>query len=515
MKRRRLRALLFALAATCSGAGVFLAGGRATTVPVGTYTNAPELPRLRPDYTEVTIPPNIAPLNFIIGESGRRYHVTVRSRQGRAIEISSRKPEIRIPMKPWKDLLALNRGNPLLLDVYVQGKEGEWRRYQTIANRIADEDIDSHVIYRRMKPLYTFTRSVGVYQRNLENFNESLVLYAGSFGCVNCHTFPNNDPNKMVLGVRSRRYGSATLLYDEGKVSKIGTRFGYTAWHPNRRLAVFPEYRVRLFFHTARAGIRDVVDMDSRMCYYDFDKKKAGDIPPLADKNRLETYPAWSPDGRRLYFSSAPILWTDRHTVPPERYNEVRYDLRRVSYDEATGEWGEVETVLSAGETGLSILLPRVSPDGRFLLFCMCDYGVFAVYQESSDLYLMDLETGKYRKLRKANSDRAESWHCWSSNGRWIVFTSKRTSALFTKLYFSYIDEAGNDSKPFLLPQKDPRYYDSFLNLYNVPELVNGRLRASPRALLNAVRSPDKIEVDAVSGATPEAPAPGPSQRQE
>jgi len=159
-----------------------------------------------------------------------------------------------------------------------------------------------------------------------------------------------------------------------------------------------------------------------------------------------------------------------------------------------TDEWGQPETVLSAEETGMSILCPRISPDGRFLVFCMCEYGCFPVYQPSSDLYMMDLQTGQYHKLI-INSEFSESWHSFSSNSRWLVFSSKRRDGLFTRIYFSYVDKDGSVYKPFILPQKDPAYYDSLLQTYSVPELVKSPVKVSPNALARAVRRSEKIEV--------------------
>jgi Tol biopolymer transport system component len=229
----------------------------------------------------------------------------------------------------------------------------------------------------------------------------------------------------------------------------------------------------------------------------------------MADKNRLETYPTWSPDGRYLYFCSGPILWEDRDTVPPENYDKLKYDLRRITYDVETDQWGEAETVLSAEETGLSILLPRISPDGRFLLFCMCRYGCFPVYQPSSDLYLMDLATGQYHKLA-ANSPYSESWHSWSRNSRWIAFSSKRQGGSLTRTYLAYVDQGGHVHKSFVLPQKDPTYYDSLLETFSVPELITGSVKVSKSALARAARSEPSVAVDIpITGATPKA---GPSE---
>jgi len=119
---------------------------------------------------------------------------------------------------------------------------------------------------------------------------------------------------------------------------------------------------------------------------------------------------------------------------------------------------------------------------------------------------MMDLETGKYRKLAM-NSPFSESWHSWSSNGRWIAFSSKRRGGLFTRLYISYVDTQGRADKPFILPQKDPLFYDSFLETYSVPEFITGPVKISRRALTLAARRSTTIEVanPLITGATPKA----------
>ena len=116
----------------------------------------------------------------------------------------------------------------------------------------------------------------------------------------------------------------------------------------------------------------------------------------------------------------------------------------------------------------------------------MHQYGSFPVYQSSSDLYMMDLRNRRQWRL-EINSDRSDSWHCWSSNSRWIVFASKRRDGLFGRLYFSYVEGDGSVHKPFLLPQQDPAFYDSFLENFNVPELIRSAVLADQRALLEAI----------------------------
>ena len=480
------------------------------------YSSIDTPARIHPDYCATVVPPNIAPLNFLIQEDGSHYYVRIYAKQGRPIEIFRRSPKIVIPEGPWHELLNTNRGEQLYFDVFVRGANGQWNRFSTITNRIAHEPIDSFLVYRKIHPGHSKWRQMGIYQRNLENYDESLVLDNGYYkrGCLNCHTFCNNRTDKMLIGIRSKIYGNTALLVEDGVVNKVGAKFGYTSWHPSGRLAAYSINKTRQFYHSGRNEVRDVVDLDSALAYYLVDSKTVKTSPNISKKDRLETYPTWSPDGRYLYFCSAPMLWSDRNKVPPEHYDEVKYDLLRISYDLNRDQWGELETVLSAQDTGLSILQPRISPDGRWLLFCMCDYGSFPVYHQSSDLYIMDLkaarQTGQYKYRRlQVNSDQSESWHSWSSNSRWIAFSSKRRKGVFTRSYFSYVDQAGKVYKALLLPQKDPAFYDSCLKTYSVPELIVQPVKVTGEKLARVVRSSRKIEVDMpITMATPKAGVP-------
>jgi hypothetical protein len=471
------------------------------------YSEVGREPNLSPDYSGTVIPPNIAPLNFRIRETGQAYFVAVRGDRGQPIRISSKTGQIRIPLPRWHALLDANRGGSIFFDVYTQGDDRRWSRFRPVANKIAPEEIDGTLVFRFMKPIYNWWKDIGIYQRKLANYDVSAILHGRSFGggCLNCHSFVGNDPQTMTIALRSATYGSHTLLAHNGAVDKIGAKWGYTAWHPSGAVAVYSLNKVTQFFHAGGMEVRDVVDLDSALVCYHVDSHCGTSPEELADKDRLETYPAWSPDGKYLYFCSAPVLWKDRNTVPPVNYDKVKYDLRRIPYDVATDQWGKAETVLSADQTGQSILLPRVSPDGRFLLFCMCNYGCFPVYQPGSDLYLMNLATNQYRKLA-INSEYSESWHSWSSNSRWIAFSSKRQDGLFTRTYFSYIDNEGTAHKPFVLPQQDPSYYDSLLETYSVPELVKGPVTVSQARLARAARAKPSVTAEIpITGASPKA----------
>jgi hypothetical protein len=510
-------AKILCLSGALLAVGMLLCGFDRQETPGEACAAVDREPKMRPDWSGVVLPPNIAPLNFVIAEPGDGYFVRIHAAKDKPIELFSRTGEIRISHRSWRRLLDHNRGGTLSLDVFVKSGSsspetgpGQWQRFTRVTSAIAKEDIDRFIVYRRIWPGHSLWRLMGVYQRDLQSYDESVILDNDSCkqGCVNCHTFCNNRADKMLLGIRSPTFGSSAILVQDKDIDRIGTKFGYTCWHPSGTVAAFSINRVRQLFHSAANEVRDVVDFDSLIAYYRVEEKVVRTAPPLARKDWLETYPTWSPDGRYLYFCCAPITWEDRNTVP-ERFDRIRYSLVRVTYDVKSDQWGQLEIVLSADQTGKSILLPRISPDGRWLLFTMCDYGCFPVYRPSSDLYLMDLEaarqSGQYNYQRlDINSDASESWHSWSSNGRWIAFSSKRLSHLFTRTYLAYVDSDGTVHKPFLLPQKDPRFYDSCLWTFSVPELVTERVPVRAEAIGKVVRGVQQISVELpVTMATP------------
>lgn len=518
MKRRqRYLSILVIVAAISILAGTQIAGqnGSIDTSGINESVQVNRLPHIEPDYAGTVIPPNIAPLNFVVTEPGTGYCVRLKGKSGESIEVSSREGRMIFPEKPWRQLLGAHKGTDLTFDIHVKDQQGTWQRFETMTVTVAAEEIDPYLAYRSIGPLYNWYENVGIYQRDLSSFECSAILHGESYGggCVNCHTFHNYKTDRMFIGVRDNVYESATLLIDGKHVSKIGTRFGYTSWHPSGKLAVYSINKVRLFFHDTEPEVRDVVDLDSALNIYDVRTQTVKSHPSIAQKDRLETYPTWSPDGKYLYFCSAPILWEDRDTVPPKNYEKVRYDLCRVSYDLEEDAWGQPETILSAEAVGKSILLPRISPDGRFLVFCLCDYGCFPVYRADSDLYCIDLQEASsngqytYHPLTQANSDHSESWHSFSSNSRWLVFSSKRDNDVFTRPWFCYIDSTGKAHKPFVLPQKDPTFYETHLKTFNTPEFITEPVKISQRQLARAVRSSQQIQAKLpLTGASPKAP---------
>jgi len=512
--RKRLTIVIVCLAAAATVWALYLKPPPAE-VP-SRFAEAGRAPNISPDYADCVIPPNIAPLNFLVQEPGSQYRVRAYGDSGEGFVVAGRTASIAFPLGKWRELLQANRGGEVLFDVYVR-RQGQWRRFETVVNTVAREPIDPYVAYRLIGPVHNYSRRMGIYQRNIENFDGSPILrndhIAEVSPCINCHTFAGNDPRKMVLHLRSRSFGNAMLLAGDDGVSKVATGAqtdrgpaAYTSWHPTGKVAAFSVNNLALH-HKARDEGREVFDYDSDLGIYVVASNSVRHPEAISQSDYLETFPAWSPDGRNLYFVRTAKAWPDamaESRALPRRYTEVRYDLVKISYDVDTGQWGPVETVLAGDDIDGSITEPRVSPDGKFLLFTAAPYGNFPIYMDGSDLHMLELATGRHWRLA-ANSDKADTWHSWSSNSRWIVFASKRRNGrLFARLYLCYIDADGKSHKPVLLPQKDPAFYDSLLKTYNAPELISGRVELGEDQFRAAVvSSPEGQDVSAITGATP------------
>ena len=458
------------------------------TVQAASASSTGTVPVITPDYIGIEIPPNIAPLNFKILDPNGDAQIVIRSTQGKPISLSSRKGIVQIPQQPWHDLLNANVGQPLYLDFDFKATSARPAMKWTATNHIAAEEVDRYLVYRYLKPLYNYYYNVGVYERDLSSFSVRPVLKNESFdrGCLNCHTFLNHSGDRMALNIRSDAHGFPALLTDKEKVLNIARTLGYLSWHPSGKYLAFSMNKLKIFFHTVGES-RDVYDGESNIGVYDIDANALLFPPQINAADQLETWPSWGPEGRCLYFCSTPLQ-------PIEKYASMKYDLKRVEFNETNKTWGKVETLFDGVANDKSAAIPRVSPDGRFLVFTTSQYGNFPIYRRTADLYLMDLSTMEIRKM-ELNSPWTESWHCWSWNSRWMVFSSKRNTGLFARPWFSHIDSSGHASKPFILPQENPAFYDSCIYNYNVPELIRTPVQASASALTEAILHPaEKIK---------------------
>ncbi|MBR6211870.1 MAG: PD40 domain-containing protein, partial [Bacteroidales bacterium] len=297
----------------------------------------------------------------------------------------------------------------------------------------------------------------------------------------------------MQFHVRQKDGG--TVIARNGHISKVNLKAEgvlspgvYPSWHPTEDLIAYSLNSTRQYFYSKGIDKTEVIDSDSDLILYDPAENKATVV--AADTSALETFPSWAPDGKTLYYVSADItaLAPMRQYYYGPHYDELKYNLMRIPFDPATRTFGEKETFFDAAALDKSATFPRVSPDGRYLLFTMAGFGQFHIWHRDADLFLSDLATGEWRRLENVNSEETESYHCWSSDGRWIVFSSRRGDRTYTRLYLAWFDGEGHAHKPFLLPHRNPERHDGLFKSYNIPEFTKEPVTISPKRFLKAVK---------------------------
>ena len=460
------------------------------------YAELNEEVTISPDYRNLIIPCNIAPLNFKVEVSAEKILGGIQGEQGGSFVLKG--PKVLIPEKKWRSLLEANKSGKYSVEVYVQ-QNGEWNRYKPFTNSIAADSIDEYLSYRLIEPSYVLYENLCIRQRHLGSFwekdiyNNNLVSEKEDFQCINCHSYQNYQTDNMQFHARAHHAG--TLIVCDGVPRKVNLKTEhlisggvYPAWHPFEKLIAYSVNNTNQLFHSKDIQKVEVLDRNSDLILYDIEKNQVSIIQN--DSIALETFPAWSPDGKTLYYSSARFesRTGDRENDLATYYQEIKYNIFSVPFDIEQRTFGEPRLLIDAESIGMSALLPRISPDGRYLLFSMAEYGTFHIWHKNSDLYLLDFQNNTIRSLEEVNSKDTESYHSWSSSGRWIVFSTRRDDGSYTRPYIAYFDEQGRAGKPFILPQKDPDFHLDFLKSYNIPEFMKEPVGISPRKFARTLK---------------------------
>ncbi len=456
-----------------------------------------------PDYNNVTVPPNIAPLNFMLRQEGATEVVAdYRGRKGGELVAGGKRDlKVRLDTAAWRRLLAENRGGSIDVTVYARTPRG-WLRYKSHTIDVAPEDIDRYLSYRLIEPGYELYRQLGLYQRDLTTWRQTTIYENNrtfedeNNHCINCHNFQNHSTRHMLFHVRANHGG--TVIVDEGQARKVQIKGDsilsagvYPSWHPSEQLVAFSTNKTGQAFHLMHQEKLEVMDEASDLLLYDVKRNEVSLI--LSDTARLETFPCWSPDGKWLYYCVAddPQDPAFPDSLQAQKvmmhYQDMLYDIRRLPFDAATRQFGESQMVVDCASRHRSASFPRVSPDGRYVLFAEGDYGQFHIWHTGSDLFVKDLQTDSIYPLTEANSPDVDSYHSWSSNGRWIVFSSRRMDGNYTRPFIAYFDREGRARKAFCLPQEDPEQNLLLLKSYNVPELTVDAISVSEEALRQCI----------------------------
>lgn len=452
---------------------------------------------ITPDYAEVTMPCNIAPPTFYAKDSLGLTELQAVF-QAEDIEVAVKQEGedgICIDEADWHSLIQASHE----IKVRIQGKQqGKWVEYTPFTIYISTDSIDSYLAYRLVEPGYEVWKDMGIYQRNLETYDEEAIITnrETNGGCINCHSFPNGNPNYMVHHQRLEQSG--TYIMREGKTERHtpDPSLVYPYWHPSRRFIAFSTNLTKQMFHTTDRNRIEVFDYASDVVVYDIERQEQLSCPLLHSDTSFETFPAFSPDGSTLYFCTA-----DSVDIPKD-YDKTHYSLCSIHFDAATRTFGShIDTLYNARTQGGSASFPRVSPDGSCLVFTHHDYGNFSIWHHEADLWMLPLLTSENKKADNAtsaassastpspvavpypipiinSSSATDSYHSWSTNSRWLVFSSRRDDGLYTRPYITHMDHKGNFTKPFLLPQRDAAYYDRLMKSFNIPELIISKVKS-------------------------------------
>ena len=465
-----------------------------------TFSESDDLPNIYPDYAEVTVPINISPLTFEI--DGKADGIVARMTAGDEELICGGK-KVQPDADDWKRLAESAKGNAIKVEVYVE-KNDQWTRFKPFNIYVSPDSIDPYISYRLISPSYVAYEELTINQRCLENYDESVIYdnmlcSEGANGqCINCHNYQQYNPNRMQFHARQNMGG--TIIACDGNIQKIGmgndsilSAGVYPTWHPWLKFIVYSTNKTAQIFHSVDPNKIEVFDTESDLIAYDVEKNEVTNIEN--DPTELECFPFWAPDGKTLYYCSAHFEYKDTIDHGKEfvtRTEEVKYNLYKKSFNPETLEFGPRELVFAADTLGKSATLPRISPDGRYLMFTLAKSGIFHIWHHDADLWMLDLQTGKVRNMEEINSPDTESYHSWSSNGRWVVFSSRRYDGNYTRPFIAHIDANGHGSKPFELPSADPDYHRQFLKCYNIPEFMRGPVTIKPQQFADVLKQEAK-----------------------
>ena len=355
---------------------------------------------------------------------------------------------------------------------------------------------------------------------------QSRVVMENVYTCANCHSFsgdgktlgidvdgPKNDkglyalvPVEKNMVIRNqnvirwsslqedldkpssapavKRWGFMSQVSPDGRyvVTSIGPP-GAGNLHQNQNPEFAPGLLDRLFSTTYNniAFTQVFYPMRGILAWYDRQEQKLRPLPGADDPHFVQTSAFWSPDGEYLVFSRAVARdpYPDGAESPTyandPREPQIQYDLYRIPFNDGKG--GKAEPVEGASGNGMSNNFPKVSPDGRWIVFVQNHNGL--LMRPDSKLYIVPFKGGQAR-LMNSNTSRMNSWHSFSPNGRWLAFSSKARSP-FTQLMLTHIDANGNDSPAILVDNTTAAN-----RAVNIPEFVNippdGMDRIEPQA---------------------------------
>ena len=240
-------------------------------------------PQIEPDYTDVTIPPNIAPMNFRINDTGEYFRVTALSgSNGYKLDIKSSDGLIQFPEKSWRKLVENSKGGKITFEVFSAKKDNNiLDQYEPFFMFVPDEPIDPYLAYRLIYPGYYNWSRIKIMQRSTESFSEDVLVdnQILDMNCINCHSFNQYNPEKFMVHIRGSKGGTyfaenGSIIKRDPKIESMPGGATYPSWNPDGRFIAYSSNQVRQGFYSRPEKIIEVFDLVSSIIVFDLEKNE-------------------------------------------------------------------------------------------------------------------------------------------------------------------------------------------------------------------------------------------------
>ncbi|HEY2774186.1 MAG TPA: tetratricopeptide repeat protein [Candidatus Binatia bacterium] len=437
-------------------------------------------------------PDGVAPTIVWQDGGADRWTVTIRAGDAPAATASVDASRWRPSEDQWRQIKAKSRDKDAEISV---ARAGGAPSSVSVHFRTSDDPVKDAIFYREVPlPFLTAVQDPSRIRwrfGTVDNEDSPPIVLSNLPVCGNCHSFADNA---SALGM-DVDYGNDKGAYAIMPVSKnmVMNDEKIITWADYKRedgeltfgllSRMSPDGRYVISTVKDRSVFVAVPDITFSQLFfpikgilvvYDRQTKKFAALPGADDPQYVQTNAVWSPDGKTLVFArtkayhdqkidqqNAALI--DEKDVPEftRDHQPFRYDLFRIPFNDGKG--GKAEPIEGAGSNGKSNYFPKFSPDGKWIVFCKSNS--YMLLQPDSELYIIPASGGTPRRLRY-NTPLMNSWHSWSSNSRWLVFSSKMNTP-YTQLFLTHIDADGNDSPPVLL-----EHFTSSDRAANIPEFV-------------------------------------------
>jgi tetratricopeptide (TPR) repeat protein len=400
--------------------------------------------------------------------------------------------------RTWQKIVRLSGGRTMVVTVagLHSSKPRQILSRGAVRFSVSRDPVDAPIFYRDVPlPFRHVLNNIDAIRWRLGEVSSPNppTLLTGMKVCGNCHSF-TADGGTLAMDVD---YGSdkGSYVIAEVRPQTVLEKNKVISWSDYRRDEKDPTFGLlaqispdgRYVISTVKD--RSVFSPVDELAYsqrffpvagilvvYDRQTKQFFALPGADDRRYVQSNPVWSPDGKTILFArhdaytlagvkdpASAVVEKEEVAEFFEGGKKFRYDIYRLDFNDGRG--GTPTPLPGASQNGMSNYFPRFSPDGKWIVFCRSD--TFMLLCPDSMLYIMPATGGTPRKMRCNFPGKMNSWHSWSPNGRWLVFSSKAAGP-FTQLWLTHIDAQGNDSPAVLL-----EHFTAANRAANIPEFVN------------------------------------------